>query len=85
MRFWVSTHCLRSKVNQSSGYHTHIDRMMRKHGLGFIPENPLTMATVPFMSVLENIGHHPHRGICPLSGFWHGLEPGAGRYPGIPG
>jgi ABC-type uncharacterized transport system ATPase subunit len=28
---------------------------MRKHGLGFIPENPLTMATVPFMSVLENM------------------------------
>ncbi len=28
---------------------------MRKFGLGFIPENPLTMATVPFMSVMENI------------------------------
>jgi ABC-type uncharacterized transport system ATPase subunit len=29
--------------------------MMRKFGLGFIPENPLSMATVPFMSVLENM------------------------------
>lgn len=28
---------------------------MRQFGLGFIPENPLTMATVPFMSVLENM------------------------------
>jgi simple sugar transport system ATP-binding protein len=28
---------------------------MRKFGLGFIPENPLSMATVPFMSVLENM------------------------------
>lgn len=27
---------------------------LRKHGLAFIPENPLTMATVPYMSVLEN-------------------------------
>ncbi|HWR66473.1 MAG TPA: hypothetical protein VN364_10165, partial [Bellilinea sp.] len=30
-------------------------RKMRDFGLGFIPENPLTMATVPFMSVLENM------------------------------
>lgn len=28
---------------------------MRKFGLSFIPENPLSMATVPFMSVLENM------------------------------
>jgi simple sugar transport system ATP-binding protein len=28
---------------------------IRLFGLGFIPENPLTMATVPFMSVLENM------------------------------
>jgi len=27
---------------------------LRKEGLAFIPENPLIMATVPFMSVLEN-------------------------------
>ena len=27
----------------------------RKFGMRFIPENPLTMATVPFMSVLENM------------------------------
>lgn len=28
---------------------------LRKSGLGFIPENPHSMATVPFMSVLENM------------------------------
>ncbi len=27
----------------------------RKRGVAFIPENPLTMASVPFMTVLENI------------------------------
>jgi ABC-type uncharacterized transport system ATPase subunit len=40
---------------------------MRKFGLGFIPENPLSMATVPFMSVLENMaltrtGHYSNHG-----------------------
>lgn len=37
-------------------------RKMRDFGTGFIPENPLTMATVPFMSVLENmaITRTPH-------------------------
>lgn len=34
---------------------------LRRAGLGFIPENPLTMATVPFMTVLENMA---------LSGAW---------------
>jgi simple sugar transport system ATP-binding protein len=28
---------------------------IRRSGVGFIPENPLTMAVVPFMTVLENI------------------------------
>lgn len=28
---------------------------MRKNGVSFIPENPLTMASVPFMTVLENM------------------------------
>jgi len=28
---------------------------VRKFGLSFIPENPLSMATVPFMTVLENM------------------------------
>ncbi len=28
---------------------------IREHGVGFIPENPLTMATVPFMTVVENM------------------------------
>jgi len=30
-------------------------RKLREFGLGFIPENPLVMAVVPFMSVLENM------------------------------
>jgi simple sugar transport system ATP-binding protein len=29
--------------------------MMRRAGVSFIPENPLTMASVPFMTVLENL------------------------------
>jgi simple sugar transport system ATP-binding protein len=28
---------------------------LRKDGVSFVPENPLTMATVPFMTVLENM------------------------------
>jgi simple sugar transport system ATP-binding protein len=40
---------------------------LRRAGLGFIPENPLTMATVPFMTVLENMaltgaGRYARRG-----------------------
>jgi simple sugar transport system ATP-binding protein len=30
-------------------------RTMRKNGVSFIPENPLLMASVPFMTVLENM------------------------------
>jgi ABC-type uncharacterized transport system ATPase subunit len=30
-------------------------RTMRKNGVAFIPENPLSMASVPFMTVLENM------------------------------
>jgi ABC-type uncharacterized transport system ATPase subunit len=33
----------------------HSIQKMRKSGIGFIPENPLTMAAAPFMSVLENM------------------------------
>ncbi len=33
----------------------HPVRTMRKNGVSFIPENPLTMASVPFMTVLENM------------------------------
>ena len=40
---------------------------MRKFGLSFIPENPLSMATVPFMTILENMaitrtGHYSEYG-----------------------
>ena len=33
----------------------HPVRTMRKNGVSFIPENPLTIASVPFMTVLENM------------------------------
>ncbi len=33
----------------------HSIRTMRKNGVAFIPENPLSMASVPFMTVLENM------------------------------
>jgi simple sugar transport system ATP-binding protein len=33
----------------------HSTWMMRRAGVSFIPENPLTMASVPFMTVLENL------------------------------
>jgi ABC-type uncharacterized transport system ATPase subunit len=40
---------------------------MRKFGMSFIPENPLSMATVPFMTILENMaitrtGHYSKYG-----------------------
>lgn len=33
----------------------HSVQTMRKNGLSFIPENPLLMASIPFMTVLENM------------------------------
>jgi ABC-type uncharacterized transport system ATPase subunit len=33
----------------------HSVQTMRKNGVAFIPENPLNMASVPFMTVLENM------------------------------
>jgi simple sugar transport system ATP-binding protein len=33
----------------------HSIQTMRKNGVAFIPENPLSMASVPFMTVLENM------------------------------
>lgn len=33
----------------------HSIQTMRKNGIAFIPENPLSMASVPFMTVLENM------------------------------
>lgn len=43
------------KLFQGKDYSHKSTGKIRKFGLGFIPENPLTMATVPFMSVMENI------------------------------
>lgn len=43
------------KILQGRDFSRSTTRKMRRFGLGFIPENPLTMATVPFMSVLENM------------------------------
>jgi simple sugar transport system ATP-binding protein len=33
----------------------HSIRQLRRAGINFIPENPLTMATIPYMTVLENM------------------------------
>jgi simple sugar transport system ATP-binding protein len=43
-KLWLGQDCTRWSVGA-----------LRSAGLGFIPENPLTMATVPFMTVLENM------------------------------
>jgi len=43
------------KLLKSQDFTHSTTRKLRDFGLGFIPENPLTMATVPFMSVLENM------------------------------
>ncbi len=43
------------KLLQGKDYSHQSTGNIRKFGLGFIPENPLTMATVPFMSVMENM------------------------------
>lgn len=43
------------KILQGKDYSRRSTGSIRKFGLGFIPENPLTMATVPFMSVMENM------------------------------
>jgi ABC-type uncharacterized transport system ATPase subunit len=55
------------KYLEGKNYSNASARVMRDFGTGFIPENPLTMATVPFMSVLENMaisrsGHYSLRG-----------------------
>jgi simple sugar transport system ATP-binding protein len=33
----------------------HSNRQLRRNGISFIPENPLLMAAIPFMTVLENM------------------------------
>jgi general nucleoside transport system ATP-binding protein len=44
---------------------------IRKGGVSFIPENPLSMATVPFMSVLENMA---------LTNIWRYARSGGFRF-----
>ncbi len=44
-----------SKILLGKDYTRRSIGAVRRFGLGFIPENPLSMATVPFMSVLENM------------------------------
>ncbi len=44
-------------------------RTMRTNGVSFIPENPLTMASVPFMTVLENMALTQTRRYARRGGF----------------
>jgi ABC-type uncharacterized transport system ATPase subunit len=43
------------KFLYGNNFTNHPVKTMRKNGVSFIPENPLMMASVPFMTVLENI------------------------------
>jgi len=43
------------KLLQGIDYSHKSNGKIRKFGTGFIPENPLAMATVPYMSVMENM------------------------------
>lgn len=43
---------------------------IRKKGVSFIPENPHTMASVPFMTVLENMALTQTKKYARNSGFW---------------
>jgi len=47
----------------------HSIRTMRKNGVAFIPENPLSMASVPFMTVLENMALTNTRRYARQGGF----------------
>jgi simple sugar transport system ATP-binding protein len=47
----------------------HSVRTMRKNGVSFIPENPLLMASVPFMTVLENMALTDTRRYARRGGF----------------
>jgi simple sugar transport system ATP-binding protein len=47
----------------------HSIQTMRKNGVAFIPENPLSMASVPFMTVLENMALTNTRRYARQGGF----------------
>ena len=47
----------------------HSIQTMRKNGVAFIPENPLSMASVPFMTVLENMALTNTRRYARRGGF----------------
>jgi simple sugar transport system ATP-binding protein len=47
----------------------HSIQTMRKNGVAFIPENPLSMAAVPFMTVLENMALTNTRRYARRGGF----------------
>jgi ABC-type uncharacterized transport system ATPase subunit len=47
----------------------HSIKTMRKNGVAFIPENPLSMASVPFMTVLENMALTNTRRYARRGGF----------------
>ncbi len=55
----------------------HSIQTMRKNGVAFIPENPLSMASVPFMTVLENMALTDTRRYARQGGFsmdWDALK-----------
>ncbi len=52
-------------------------RTMRENGVSFIPENPLAMASVPFMTVLENMALTQTRRYARRGGFamdWNAVK-----------
>jgi ABC-type uncharacterized transport system ATPase subunit len=57
------------KLLYSNNLTNHSIRTMRKNGVAFIPENPLSMASVPFMTVLENMALTNTRRYARQGGF----------------
>ena len=58
----------------------HSIQTMRKNGVAFIPENPLSMAAVPFMTVLENMALTNTRRYARRGGFsmdWQAVKAAA--------
>ena len=58
----------------------HSIQTMRKNGVAFIPENPLSMASVPFMTVLENMALTNTRRYARRGGFsmdWQAVKAAA--------
>jgi simple sugar transport system ATP-binding protein len=57
------------KLLYSHNFTNHSIRTMRQNGVAFIPENPSSMASVPFMTVLENMALTHTRRYARQGGF----------------